>query len=259
MNTIGMQRPRLTAANIPSPALFRSKWERLVRRSVTSSSLNGIGAREQIKKASPAASHTAASSLIPNLWVENGVIWQLPSLLIGFTNHSAASRFFSSLHGTGMGPAPSKWYQGIPFTSMDFPILKEKGIFRVQGWGGAGPNVDATVTYTVKATHLLVWARISALPNIQMFFSMTPVGPICPLCTGAGSPGPIFPPSALRSFSASSPNGTKTFHAEYVLYVAYNTDSTGNDQGIKYDLDKYCWSLPVKYPTAGGDVWSDDE
>ena len=33
----------------------------------------------------------------PNLWVENGAIWQLPNLLVGFTNYASVTAFFASV------------------------------------------------------------------------------------------------------------------------------------------------------------------
>src|SRR5258707_122830 len=41
---------------------------------------------------------------VPNLWVEKGVIWQLPNLLVGFTSYSAATHFFSSVKSLGYSP-----------------------------------------------------------------------------------------------------------------------------------------------------------
>src|SRR5258708_16639379 len=59
---------------------------------------------------------------VPNLWVEKGVIWQLPNLLAGFTTYSAATHFFSSVKSLGYSPGGVGSYQG-PFSAMDFPLL----------------------------------------------------------------------------------------------------------------------------------------
>jgi hypothetical protein len=91
------------------------------------------------------------STSVSNLWVEKGVIWQLPNLLVGFTSHSAATGFFSSVKGLGYESAPSSWYEGTPFSASDFPILH---------FGTKGVEIVGCI---------LVWPSLNAMAYAKTF------------------------------------------------------------------------------------------
>jgi hypothetical protein len=180
---------------------------------------------------------------IPNLWVENGVIWQLPSLLIGFTSYSAVTKFFASLQGTGMGPPPSQWYQGKPFSSVDFPLLYDQYEYtKSKTIKPNASNSDATKSNTVwGACNCLIWPSLTALSSVKMFFSMA-ASQVTPVHGNANSAGPVVPISAISSFLANSPAGTNTFRAQYVMYVPGGITTKVSGSGIQYDMSKYAWT-----------------
>lgn len=180
---------------------------------------------------------------IPNLWVENGVIWQLPSLLVGFTSYSAVTKFFASLHGTGMGAPPSNWYQGIPFSANDFPLLYDLYEYtKSKNIKPTAADHHATKSNTVWATcTCLVWPSLTALSHTKTFFSMA-ASHVVPVHGTANSAGPVFPVASISSFSADSPSGKSTFRAEYVMYVPGGITAKGSGTGIQYDMSKYAWT-----------------
>lgn len=280
MNVTSLKTTRPAGRPIQNSSMFRAKWDRIVQRSVSkiiavegnrsgaiknglSGNSNqavlgngvlrtakptvsiGAGAMSGIVNRSLASNRNCAiAPPIPNLWVQNGVIWQLPSLLVGFTNYSAATSFFNSLKGSGMSAAPSNWYQGIPFTASDFPILTDgyqyTTVQTIQAPSWA-PGCTQLQTYW-SDTHLLIWARISALQNVKLFMSMSPGRPFTPFQGSASSAGPIFPVASLQSFSAQSPSGTQNFQAQYVMYVPGGIKPSSSTGGINYDMSQYCWS-----------------
>ncbi len=223
---------------------FTMKWSGLVQRSgkpnvsIKTGVLSGY-----VTKTFPGTSLVTAPQ-IPNLWVENGVIWQLPSLLVGFTNYSSVTGFFSSAKASGMTAAPASWYQGIPFSASDFPILTEEYWYETvktikpPSWN---KNLNQYQTYW-DATHLLIWARVAAIANTKMFMSMSPGGPFAAVHGNTGSAGPIFPAYDLKNFSAQSPSGTKPFSAEYVMYVPGGIKRSSSNAGVAFDMSQYCWS-----------------
>lgn len=278
MNITSLKSTRPAGGPIGNSDVFRAKWDRIVQRSVRyfyvgptksgdvkngspGNSDQAIFGNPVLRTAKPTVSIGAGAMSgivnrsvlsgrtcdiappIPNLWVDDGVIWQLPSLLVGFTNHSSATGFFSSVKGLGLTPAPASWYQGTPFSASDFPILTD-----VVDWTVSTPlkKPDAegdkwSVTFW-QATHLLMWARLGALPNAKMFMSMSPAAPFQPVNGKASSAHPIFPAAELQSFSASSPNGTKTFQAQYVMYVPGDIKNVSSTAGVMYDMNQFCWT-----------------
>lgn len=180
---------------------------------------------------------------LQNLWVENGVIWQLPSLLIGFTNYSAVTRFFGSLNGTGMGPPPSTWYQGRPFSASDFPILYDQYEYsKSKRIKPTKANSYSTKFTTVWAGFdCLIWPSIAALPNIKLLMSMVGDHEVTPAHGHAGSAGPVVPITSITNFPANSPAGQKTFSAEYVMYVPGGITAKTSNAGIQWDMSTYCW------------------
>lgn len=161
---------------------------------------------------------------VPNLWVEKGVIWQLPNLLVGFTSYSAATAFFSSVKGLGLAPAPSSWYEGTPFSATDFPMLQ---------WGTAADD----------NCYLLIWPSFNTLPFAQTFLPMLPFSGYGP--SPAPSAGPVVPTSAMGNFSANSPTGVQTFQAQYIMYAPWGPKPAGFQSttatGINYDISMYGW------------------
>lgn len=191
---------------------------------------------------------------LPNLWVENGVIWQLPSLLIGFTSYSALTKFFGTLHGTGMGPPPSKWYQGKPFSQTDFPLLYDQYEYtKTTKIKPDAANHHATKSNTVwAACNCLVWPSLTALKFAKMFISMSG-DQVTPVHGHANSAGPVVPVSAISSFSANSPTGKNTFCAQYVLYAPGRVNTKPSGSGIQYDMSLYAWTRKwiVKHYDSG--------
>jgi hypothetical protein len=193
---------------------------------------------------------------LPNLWVENGVIWQLPSLLIGFTSYSAVTKFTASLNGTGMGAPPSKWYQGKPFSERDFPILYDQWQYsQSKKIKPTKSDSYATKSTTVwGACDCLIWPSLAALPQINMFMSMLGSQAVTPTHGHAKSAGPVVPVSAITNFSANSPSGTATFSAQYVMYVPGGIASKTSYSGIQYDMSTFSWTRKwiVRQYDSGG-------
>ena len=210
-------------------------WKAVVSRSVHAPAGSSTGLTNLLVN----PKFTAQLSLpimVGNLWVEDGVIWQLPSLLVGFTSYSAATTFFSSLKGTGMESAPANWYQGLPFSATDFPILYEQN--------STGRD-------------LLIWPSLYVMGSAQMFLSMLPGGPYKPSHGNAASAGAVVPVSALQNFSANSPSGMKTFQAQYILYApgGITKAASGKGSGISQDMGTYSWEHPQKTNPASGDPY----
>jgi hypothetical protein len=214
-------------------------WSSVVRRSVhppASSSATSLAMNPRFVPNIPMP--------LKNLWVENGVIWQLPSLLIGFTDYSSVTKFFASLNGTGMGSPPANWYQGLPFSASDFPILYDQYDYsKSKKIKPTAANQYSTSAITVwGAVKCLIWPSLAALPSIKMFFSMLGSQAVSPAHGHAASAGPVVATSLLSNFSASSPAGTKTFSAKYVMYVPGGITTKNSDSGINFDLNTYCWT-----------------
>jgi hypothetical protein len=162
-----------------------------------------------------------------NLWVEKGVIWQLPNLLVGFTSYSAAIHFFSLVKSLGYSPGAAASYQG-PFSAMDFPLL----------WMG----IDFE---GLNFTYLLLWPSLATMHYAKMFLSMQPGAPYQPINGHAASAGPVVPISAMRNFSANSPTGVKDFQAQYIMYAPRGS-WTASTSGIAYDMEEYSWVTNVR-------------
>ena len=169
---------------------------------------------------------SVVSSSVSNLWVENGVIWQLPNLLVGFTSYSAATGFFSSVKGLGYKSAPSSWYEGTPFSASDFPILH---------FGKKGVEVNGFI---------LIWPSLNTMTYAKTFLRMLPVNqPLIPSL--ATSAAPVVPTSAMENFSANSPAGVQTFQAQYIMYGPFGPNPLSgvytSAPGIQYDMILYSW------------------
>jgi hypothetical protein len=173
---------------------------------------------------------------VPNLWVEKGVIWQLPNLLVGFTSYSAATHFFSSVKSLGYSPGSVGSYQG-PFSAMDFPLL----------WVGSSSAAYKTIHDNVYYegtnyyTNLLLWPSLATMHYAKMFLSMQPGAPYQAAHGHAASAGPVVPISAMRNFSANSPAGVQNFQAQYIMYAPGGSWKTTSASGISHDMDEYSW------------------
>ena len=169
---------------------------------------------------------TASTPTVTSLWVENGVIWQLPNLLVGFTSYSGATAFFSSVKSLGYKSAPSTWYAGTPFSAKDFPILH---------FGTKGVELNGMI---------LIWPSLNAMPFASTFLPMLPVNqPLIPSLRS--SAGPVVPTSSMGSFSANSPSGVQTCQAKYIMYAPWGPNPlsgyTTSNSGITYDMILYSW------------------
>ena len=79
-------------------------WNFVVNTSVQAPPAVGTGLRLANPSLNPTFLGSRPPSEIKNLWVENGQIWRLPNLLVGFTSYSAATHFFSSVKSLGYSP-----------------------------------------------------------------------------------------------------------------------------------------------------------
>ena len=230
MKTTGLQTTRLAGGQAPRPVWLTPKWNALVNQSVHASVAarrTGLSAVTLLSKSTVAGSiSTASTPTVTNLWVENGVIWQLPNLLVGFTSYSAVTAFFSSVKSLGYESASSSWYAGTPFSATDFPILH---------WGTKGVEINGFI---------LIWPSLNAMPFASTFLPMLPVSqPLIPSLRS--SAGPVVPTSAMGSFSADSPTGVQTFQAKYIMYGPWGPKPVGGQgtsaSGVSYDMTMYSW------------------
>ncbi len=226
-----MQTRGLQAPNTAARQAFSAKWNTLVnqklRPRVMARRAGASGGSNASVLASPlsgSAFQLPSSFILPNLWVDNGAIWQLPNMLLGFTNYSAATSFLSSVSSLGLYPAPQSWYAGTPFSATDFPILWEK-----------------------EQSLFLLWSSINALSYAQKFLPMVP-----DISLGLGfyvtmpPAGPVVPVSSLQSFSSNSSSGMQTFSAQYILYCPWGTQAGGENNSVPYtgivnELYNYYW------------------
>jgi hypothetical protein len=212
-------------------------WDSVVNISVHAPSTGATGLRLANPNLDPALFGSRPAPEVKNLWVENGQIWQLPNLLVGFTSYSALTHFLSSAKSLGYAPGGRGYYTG-PFSAKDFPLLwmqSSRAIYR---------TIHDSVYYEGNAiyTHFLLWPSLATLHFAHMFLSMLPHAPYKPARGHAGSAGPVVPLSAMRSFSANSPSGVRNFQAQYILYAAGGIPKSASAAGIKYDMDDYSWS-----------------
>jgi len=98
MKTTGFQDSWLPGRQVPRPVWLAAKWDSLVKASVhapvAASQAAPRNLTSVVKSKFAGTLPSGLSPTVPNLWVEKGVIWQLPNLLVGFTSHSAATGFF---------------------------------------------------------------------------------------------------------------------------------------------------------------------
>lgn len=230
MKTTGLQTARFAGGQVPRPAWLPAKWNALVTQSIHAPMALRTGVSDLISHPSPKLSGGKILPLgtptTPSLWVEKGVIWQLPNLLIGFTDYSAATTFFSSVKSLGYMSAPSSWYAGSPFSATDFPILH---------FGKKGLTISGFI---------LVWPSLNAASFASTFLSMLPVKqPLIPSI--APTAGPVASTSAMSNFTADSPTGVQTFQAQYIMYAPWGPNPQGgmgtSNTGIVYDMIMYSW------------------
>jgi len=230
MKNTGFQASHLPEKQVPRPVWLAGKWDSLVRASVhapVAASQTGPRNLTSVFNSKFAGTlPSVLSSTVPNLWVEKGVIWQLPNLLVGFTSYSAATGFFSSVKGLGYESAPSSWYEGTPFSASDFPILH---------FGKKDVEIVGCI---------LIWPSLTTMPYAMTFLPMLPVNqPLIP--SPATSAGPVVPTSAMGNFSANSPTGVQTFQAQYIMYAPFGPNPLSgvytSASGIQFDMILYSW------------------
>ena len=230
MKTTGSQTISVAGGLVPRPVWPPAKWNAVVNRSVhaaVTTPRTGLSDMTSLSKSGFAGSiSTASTPTVTNLWVENGVIWQLPNLLVGFTSYSALTAFFSSIKSLGYKSASSSWYVGTPFSATDFPILH---------YGTKGVEINGMI---------LIWPSLNAMSFASSFLPMLPVNqPLIP--TSRSSAGPVVPTSVMGSFSANSPVGVQTFQAKYIMYAPWGPNPLSgvstSATAIQYDMILYSW------------------
>jgi len=172
-------------------------------------------------------SNVGSSSPLPNIWVENGVIWNVASnLALGFTSQSSLTSFISAAKsaapGVGLQSAPKKFYAGA-FSATDMPMLLQQSSVLINNF-------------------LLLWPSLIAMPFAANFLSQLPIT----IYGNAYSGSAALDPTTAQSFQALSPEGQKTFQAKYVLFSPHGASP---DPGITvsaetaaiYDLVEFGW------------------
>jgi hypothetical protein len=136
------------------------------------------------------------------LWVENGVVWDLQrTWILGFIDYASIGPYFAQTSYL----ATPQIFAGSPFSMTDFPV------YGFQLRLGSGQVVPGSY-FIFSAISML-----SYVPNAWSSFSawrLTRNWTSPP--TGAG---PLVPAANLRSFVAGTPGGQKTLSASYVMYV----------------------------------------
>lgn len=211
-------------------------WNFVVNSSVHAPPAGGTGLRVANPSLNPTLLGSRPPPEIKNLWVENGQIWQLPNLLVGFTSYSAVTHFFSSVKSLGYAPGGESSYSGA-FSARDFPLL----------WVDSSKAIYKTIHHAIyyegmqNYTNLLLWPSLSVMHFAHMFLSMQPSAPYKAAHGHAAAAGPVVPISAMRNFSANSPGGVKAFQAQYILYASGGIPKSTSAAGIQYDMDEYSW------------------
>ncbi|HZS60348.1 MAG TPA: hypothetical protein VFA43_13830 [Gemmatimonadaceae bacterium] len=137
------------------------------------------------------------------LWVENGVIWDLQrTWILGFTDYPSIAQYFSQ---TIFVAAP-QIFTGAPFSLNDFPVYGFQ--YRLSG----GQTVPGSY-YIFSSLSML-----SYIPNAWTYFTAFGLTRHFGTTPPAGA-GPLINPGDLRSFIAGTPNGQQTLSARYVMYV----------------------------------------
>jgi hypothetical protein len=168
-----------------------------------------------------------SSSPLPNVWVENGVIWNVASnLAMGFTSYSSLTSFISAAQsaspGVGLQPGPKKFYTGA-FSATDMPILVQQSSVLINNF-------------------LLLWPSLVAMSFAANFLSELPIT----IYGNAYSGSAALDPTTAQSFQALSPEGQKTFKAKYVLFSPHGASpdpgTTGSAKiAAQYDLVEFGW------------------
>jgi hypothetical protein len=157
------------------------------------------------------------SGPLPNVWVENGVIWNVATnLAMGFTSYSSLTSFValarSSFPGYGLEAAPKSWYSGA-FSATDMPMLVQKS-----------------------TKLLLIWPSLVSISFAAKFLSELPLTMVYNPATGS----PALAPSTAQSFQALSPEGQKTFQAKYLLF-SHAPNSGSGMAAVFTDLVQFGW------------------
>ena len=135
------------------------------------------------------------------LWVENGVVWDLQrTWILGFIDFPSIGTYF----GPTSYRATPQIFAGAPFSLNDFPVYG----FQLYAYGRVIPGSY----YIFSALSMLPY-----IPNVWQYFSnwgltrhwtSPPVGA-----------GPLVSAGHLRSFIAGTPSGRMTLSANYAMYA----------------------------------------
>ena len=170
----------------------------------------------------------SSGSPLPNVWVEDGVIWNVATnVALGFTSYGAQTSFMSlaktSFPGYGLQAPPKSWYAGA-FSASDMPILVQQS--------------SALLNNT-----LLLWPSLASLPFASNFLSQLPVTLLEKPALGSAA----MAPSTAQSFQAMSPKGQQTFSAQYLLFSPWGASpnpfytSVSAIGAVFYDLVEFGW------------------
>ena len=207
------------------PTMLTAQWNSLAMRlaprmkQMATKSVSSLSARSGLS--------VPVNVALPNVWVENGVIWNVASnLVLGFTSYSAQTSFMSlmetSYPGVGLQAAPKKWYTGA-FSATDMPMLVQQSKVLINNF-------------------LLIWPSLVAMPFAGNFLSELPVTIYGTPASGSAA----LSPSTAQSFQAMSPEGQKTFHAQYLLFSPNGASpdpgiTEGPGPAVFYDLVEFGW------------------
>jgi hypothetical protein len=148
----------------------------------------------------PPKGHSTSSSAPWNpsqfqLWVERGVLWDLKqNQILGFIDYPSIEQYFSP---TIFKPNKDMFI-GSPFSIHDFPV-----------YGAMGAYYSA-----------LVFSALHMVPYITDCWDLFRAqGLTNGATTPPGTASAVATSKEMRSFLAQTPNGTKTFSANYVAYM----------------------------------------
>ena len=175
-----------------------------------------FGARSPIAAKVNPRPGSAGSNRFPNLWVEDGVIWSLPKLVLGFTDPHSAAVFFKSMNPS-MGLAGSNWYANFPWPASAMPTLAALKPPTVNVSYSVQSPYDANAqTGASPGTALMIWANITVAGSLASKLASLPAA----LTPSPASSGLVLPASVFTGFRADSRTGAHTFRAHSILYVA---------------------------------------
>lgn len=135
------------------------------------------------------------------LWVENGVVWDLVrTWILGFIDYPSIGAYFAP---TSYGATP-QIFTGAPFSLTDFPVYGFKILSQ--------NRVIPFSYYICSAISMLGY-----IPNAWQYFSH--FGLTRQWTSPPAGAGPLVRAENLRSFIAGTPNGRTTLSANYVVYA----------------------------------------